>query len=784
MVSLSIGGKMRITISTKLIAGFLVVILLIVALSFFSVSENKKSLQESAGKNTIFLAEEILKTVNRNIYNNLEKVQVHSNSLPLREAVLKSNKEFEKLDDIQGWINQRDREWCSVPENEITPFMQELISNNLSDTLKEEFIEFYENKYGHRIFLEVFVTNKYGANIAQTQKTSDYRQDDEEWWQTVRENGLYVSNIEYDESAGAYVITVGASIHDESGKFIGIIKGVVSSRELLRKAEITTTGKRETTEIELISEDGKLIYATETFQFLEDISEKYFFNKIKGDTGFFIAEEGKREKLFSYAHSKGYRDLKELPWILVVKHDVEEVLAPAFALRDNIIFASIILIVGGILTAFFISRTIATPLKKLTNETEIIGKGNLEHKIDIDRNDEIGDLSTAFNKMIESLKAVTASRDELEREVTERKKAEKALRMKDLAIHSALSGIAISDMKGLLNDVNPSFLELWGYQDEEEILGKHATEFWANQEKAEKVMKTLEESGSWSGELIAQKKDGSTFHAESTASVVKDSEGNPIAMMSSFRDITERKKVQEELKKVIRELARSNKELEQFAYIASHDLQEPLRMVASYTQLLEKRYKDTLDEDAKEFIRYASAGATRMQKMINGLLTYSRVQTRGKEPELVEAEKALEEAMSNLTFLINENNAKVTYESLPGVYADKDQLVRLFQNLLDNAIEYRSEETPKIQINAERQEDEWEFSVKDNGIGINPKYTDKIFQIYKRLHTRDKHDKTGIGLAICKRIVERHGGRIWVESEEGKGSTFYFTIPTRGGENT
>jgi PAS domain S-box-containing protein len=232
------------------------------------------------------------------------------------------------------------------------------------------------------------------------------------------------------------------------------------------------------------------------------------------------------------------------------------------------------------------------------------------------------------------------------------------------------------------------------------------------------------------------------------------------------------------------ELVRSNSDLQQFAYVASHDLQEPLRMVASYLQLLERRYKDRLDADANEFIQYAVDGAGRMQNLINDLLAYSRVGTQGKPFKLTDYGEVLKQVLLQLKIAIEETGAVITYdEPLPHVMADEGQLIQVLQNLVSNAIKFQGEQEPRIHIGAKHAEGEWVFSVKDQGIGMDPQYKDRIFLIFQRLHNRTEYRGTGIGLAICKRIIERHGGRIWVESEPEKGSTFYFTIPDRGGDN-
>jgi signal transduction histidine kinase len=248
------------------------------------------------------------------------------------------------------------------------------------------------------------------------------------------------------------------------------------------------------------------------------------------------------------------------------------------------------------------------------------------------------------------------------------------------------------------------------------------------------------------------------------------------------REVRERKRAGKRLKRTLVDLERSNKELEQFAYVASHDLQEPLRMVSSYTQLLERRYKDKLDNDAQEFISYAVDGANRMQRLIQDLLSFSRVSTKGKPFTPTDCNIVLGQARTNLNVVISENNALVTNDELPTVMADEMQLLEVFQNLIGNAIKFRNKELPHVQVSAEKDKDAWVFSVRDNGKGIDPQYYDRIFVMFQRLHGKEEYPGTGIGLAICKRIVERHGGRIWVESEPGNGSTFYFTIPIRGGE--
>ncbi|WP_172825468.1 PAS domain S-box protein [Geobacter sp. DSM 9736] len=367
-------------------------------------------------------------------------------------------------------------------------------------------------------------------------------------------------------------------------------------------------------------------------------------------------------------------------------------------------------------------------------------------------------------------------------DISARKEAEAELQRTATLLRAVMEStpdfVFVKDRKGRMLMANPATLKFLGKKPEE-VIGKTDAEFVGGVH-AELIMENdrmvMERGETLVVEEILQL-DAENRVFLSTKSPYKDFTGNVIGLIGISRDITDRKQANEERERLLAEVQRSNQDLQQFAYIASHDLQEPLRMVASYMQLLERKYGQQLDEKAQEYIGYAVDGARRMQRLIEGLLKYSRI-TRDTQLAPVDANSTCTAAIDNLGQAVRESGGVVTTDSLPVVQGDEIQLVQLFQNLIGNGLKYRHPcIAPHVHVSARREGPAWLFSVTDNGIGIEPGHHDRIFQIFQRLHTREEYFGTGIGLASCKKIVERHGGRIWVESKPGEGSTFYFTLP-------
>ncbi|MCX7047798.1 MAG: PAS domain S-box protein [Candidatus Sumerlaeota bacterium] len=599
--------------------------------------------------------------------------------------------------------------------------------------------------------------------------------------------------------------------------------------------------------------------------------------------------------------------------------------AEAFQKASFLLLSLLAAMLGGILLiAWLARRSIVLPILQMERSAGIVGAGNLDHKAEDSRRDEIGQLARSFNAMILNLRAITASRDELNREIAERLRMEEEMRQgaerlkreielrerldKELAYErDLLSGlmrtipdhIYFKNEKSQFLRISQAMARHCGLGDSDEAVGKTDFDFFGR-EHAEQAFADEREVIRTGQAVIGKEEredwaDGKVTWVSTTKVPMRDSSGAIIGTLGISRDITAKKNADEALrrseerhrllletmnegfivndvqgrflyvnerfckmtgysslemigreapdfldapnreifraqmnerrqgrnesyeiqwrskegtnvpaivspkalsddlghdagsfavitdvstlKEIQAKLERSNRDLEHFAYIASHDLQEPLRMVSSFTQLLARRYQGKLDQSADEFIGFAVDGAKRMQNLLNALLSYSRITTKGKAPAPVDCESVFSQAMDNLKLAVEDAHATVTRDPLPIVVADETQLMQVFQNLIGNALKFRGADPPRIHVAAIRGKGEWEFSVRDNGIGIPDESQERIFQIFQRL-ARDKDiPGSGIGLAICKKIVERHGGRIWVESQEDQGSVFYFTMP-------
>lgn len=554
---------------------------------------------------------------------------------------------------------------------------------------------------------------------------------------------------------------------------------------------------------------------------------------VTGQTGAGITKDYRGETVIS-----AWTYLPALGWGMVAKIDTSEAFKSAYDLQKLIIGIIIVVFLLSILMSYYISLYISHPIKKLAQGAQVIGSGNLDYKFKLKQKDEIGRLSRVFDKMTSDLKKILASRDELNSEVNERRKKEEDL-AKLNRIHRALSDTShalmkaddekrfVQDICDIINKDCGYTMILFNYVEHDKAKSVRPVAYaglengyveklklsWGENEygrgptgiairtaRAAVCMniETDNNFGPWRNEALKRGymssivlpliDDNNVFGTINIYSNKPDSfsedEVNLLMEMVnriSFGIVTLRSRIQlnrerEKLQHLSLELQRSNNELQDFANIVSHDLREPLRAVTGFMELLKMRYSDKLDEKAKEFIDFAMGGGKNMKNMLNGLLEFSRVRTEGVKFSEIDVNTVLSDAMSNLQLKITENAAQITSDKLPKIKGDAAQLTQLLQNLIQNALKFRNARIPKIHVGAKRQDNNWLFYVRDNGIGIDPKYQERIFLIFHRVHSQREYEGTGVGLAVCKRIVERHGGKIWVESELGKGSTFFFTI--------
>ena len=394
-------------IRTRLILGFLTVSLLVGLVGLSSVYISQQYLEKTIGENSILLAEETLNKIDRSIYARIEQLQLcNYNDQQLHDALIKSNKEFEELIDIQSYIDEKDKEWINTPEKEITPFMQNIINNELSKKLREK-IEFYEKDRGYKVFGEIFITNKYGANIAQTGKTTDYYQGDEEKFQKAKENGVHVDKVTYDESAKIFSINIATKIENKNGEFLGVMISVFNIEEIINIVKEMETENRETPiGLKLLTDDGRIIYAQypgyqyETLELVPKELQEHPHN------GYFISdtiEPQRGELLFTHAHSNGYREYTGLGWELITELETKVIFAQTRKLRNIILFISSILVIISILTGIYLANEISKPLRKLEYVMMNIQKGKPLKKIKKNNMEETNMLIDSFNNMMNTL---------------------------------------------------------------------------------------------------------------------------------------------------------------------------------------------------------------------------------------------------------------------------------------------------------------------------------------------------------------------------------------------
>lgn len=470
--------------------------------------------------------------------------------------------------------------------------------------------------------------------------------------------------------------------------------------------------------------------------------------------------------------SNNYRWSNDGKWIIINKID-KNILIHRFYKQLFFLGATFIIVFFLlILLILKLSKEIEIPIQHVLQGTEIIRSGDYNFKIEenvvTSAPIELRALCKAFNEMSSTIS------DNMQQLSNSEEKYRALFHLNPDAVYTI-------DWEGNFLELNQICEKVTGYQ-REEMLFKSFFDFVSPEDrnKAQYHHQKALSGEPQNYELVFMSKDCRKIYFDITnVPVIMGEQVKGIHGIA--KNITQHKLAEVELKETTEKLKQSNKDLQEFAYVASHDLQEPLRMVSSYLQLLERRYKGRLDQDADEFIHFAVDGAKRMQKLINDLLTYSRINTKKEVFSMISSHNTLQKVLNNLSMYIHERGANVTYDSLPEIYGDETQMIQLLQNLISNGIKFNRQDKPQIHVSAVKEKNNWVFRIQDNGIGIPDQHQERIFSVFQRLHTREEYEGTGIGLSICKRIVERHGGKIWFESNTHGGTIFYFTMPIVGG---
>ncbi|MFA5251286.1 MAG: ATP-binding protein [Phycisphaerae bacterium] len=774
-------------IGHKMILAFGGIALLFGVAGYISVRASENALQESIGESSTSLAAGILDTIDRSIYDRIEEFQACAASLKLQTFIKVSNEEFGKLSDLQAYIAREDKQWISVPKETVTAFMQELASSEPAEELKQK-LKFYEEKYGYKVFGEVFVTNKFGVNIAQTGKTTDYYQADEQWWQIAREKGLCVTDIEYDESSGNYSTNIGIRVDDKDRNFLGVIKTVLNIKnviEILQNAEEASPYK--TAQLKLFDRDGRVIFADiEKHKPFKDILDEKIRGNIRGDRGYLLkeGENNEGEELFVYASSKGYRDYRALGWILAIEYSAKEVFAPVAKLETVMLIVPAVIVVA-LFIGFYVSRNISKPVKKLRDAAVEVSKGKLDTAIEISSNNEIGELAGSFNKMTKRLKEMV---DNLNREIAERKKTEVTLRKNEeftrRVLESSSDCINVLDLEGRLLSMSGGGQKLLEIDDIAPYLNASFIDYWKDKER-ESCIEAIEkarkgDTGIFYGFFRTAK--GKPKWWEVIVTPIKSADGSIDRLLAVSRDITERRKAEEsiknlnkDLKSTITLLTQSNRQLREFAHLAAHDLKTPLRGISTLAQWLVDDYKGKFDDVGRQQVDLLVERVERMNELINAILQYSTI-TRKRDKECPVDLNTMVGAV--LVEIKPPPNIKITInKNLPVVIYRETHLWQVFRHLLANAVKFMDKTEGRIAIDYTVKNDSWEFSVSDNGPGIAPQHFERIFQFFQTLDDNDHSEGGGIGLTLVRKIVELYGGQIWLTSELGQGSTFFFTIP-------
>ena len=802
-------------IRQKMMINFLIISLLIWCTGYLAVYKSREALEESIGQNSVILAKQTLDKIDRNIYHRIEDFKVYTENLVIRESVLKSNQEFERLDNIQQYIDKNDKDWLAAEKKDRTAFMQNIIQNEMSEELRAK-TKFYEAEYGYAIFSEVFITNKYGANSAQTNKTSDYYQADEDWWQKAKKEGLYVADVKYDESAGVYSVDICLRIDDNDGKFLGVMKVVLNIEGVIRiikelesseesiKDKVVYYKGHAAIKFKLVAKSRKIIYSTEEFNFLQDLSPNLAsqLNTQRKHGDYFIAagvNPGESEALFAYAHSRGYKRFKSLGWILLVEHETEKIFNPVIKLKNQLMVISIIVTALAILIGLFISYRIYKPIATLKNAALLIGRGELDTEFEVESKDEIGQLSESFKEMVANLRSSMTSIGNLNKEIAERKKAEKTLRENEKRFlditHSMADWVWEVDKNGKFTYVSDTVKNILGYSSEE-LIGRTPFEIMPEKE-AIKISEIFLKIFSKSGPIVDLEnwnltKDGTEVCILTNGVPVINDDGELKGYRGVDKDISNQKKLEAERLQFESQLLQAQK-MESIGNLAggiAHDFNNILSSVIGFTELsLDEVEKGTHLEDNLQEVYTAGK---RAKDLVRQILAFARQSEEELKPIQVDtiATEVLKFIRSSIPATIE---IKQNIESDSLIMGNATQVHQILMNLFTNAAYAMEDKGGLLEVSLKdavadrgvnrenldlKPGNYIEIMVSDTGAGIAPEIIGSIFDPY--FTTKGPGEGTGMGLAMIHGIIENYGGKIFVDSKPEQGTRFTIYLPVTG----
>lgn len=707
-------------IKHKIAFFFTAIVCLVSLVGYISILTCQHMLKKHIGESSLAFAAELLGHIDSDMCFRIKGFEEYGENASLRQALSESNRRFAGMDDAQAYIAQQDRLWTASPSApEIAALMQGLTENAMSDRLREK-CAFLERQNGFPVIGEIFVTNRYGANVCQTNSTSDFYQADEPWWQRARQDGLYMRNLAYDESAQVRSTDICLRLDGPEGDFLGVMKvalNIENTVALLKKAGANSTYR--SMNIALVTQAGDTIYNLTGSELSEGLLASVSGPDNRFAPAFYsIDRSGQAEKLVAYTPSQGHGEYPGLGWGLIVEYDARELFAPVSVLRARLGILSVGFAIAAVLIGILVHLAISRPLHRLSEAFERVGSGQLNTQVEVTSKDEIGQLGIAFNRMTEDLAQKMTTIEELNHSNQRLQDSERTIRAS------------------------------------EETLQRQAGE--------------LEKSNSLLSLEIAERNliEHQLRASEHTA--------NELARSAEAARI-EIKQLNQGLEEAVRE---RTQELEGFSYSVAHDLRAPLRAVDGFAKVLQEDYGDTLDNEGQRLLGIVRDNVQRMGRLIDDLLSFSRLGRKAIHAGYLNMEEMAWDVYTELKAAVPERQIELDIHDVGPAWADPAFIQQVFVNLISNAIKFTGErEIGRIEISSETKDGMNVYCVKDNGAGFEMEYADKLFGVFQRLHSDEEFEGTGIGLALVQRIIKRHGGSIWAQSEPGQGATFYFSLP-------